>query len=115
MQEQIYHIVPIDQWRQAEIKGKYEPAGYATDGFIHCSYLHQLIRVANYNFKGRTDMVVLNISRSKTECKVIDENLEGSQELFPHIYGILPIDAVCEVLGFPCNNDGNFSLQKHRQ
>lgn len=44
------------------------------------------------------------------EADIIDENLEGGLELYPHLYGGLPISAVVEVIPFPCNVDGSFAL-----
>jgi uncharacterized protein (DUF952 family) len=43
-------------------------------------------------------------------CEVIDENLEGGAELFPHIYGRLPMSAIVGTHDFPCRNDGRFEL-----
>jgi mannose-6-phosphate isomerase-like protein (cupin superfamily) len=41
--------------------------------------------------------VLLEIDRSKVPRKVVDENLDGGSDLFPHIYGPLPLDAVVTV------------------
>jgi uncharacterized protein (DUF952 family) len=70
------------------------PLAFEADGFIHCSYAHQLAQVAEHHFRGGTDLVVLEIDPTALSCTVIDENLEGGGELFPHIYGRLPMAAV---------------------
>jgi uncharacterized protein (DUF952 family) len=41
--------------------------------------------------------VVFEIDPALLSCKVIDENLEGGIELFPHIYGRLPMSAVTRI------------------
>jgi uncharacterized protein (DUF952 family) len=66
--------------------------------------------VADFNFRGRSGLVLLEIDRSALPCDVIDENLDGGSELFPHIYGRLPMSAVRETYNFPCRSDGRFEL-----
>jgi uncharacterized protein (DUF952 family) len=38
--------------------------------------------------------VLLEIDPSRLSCRIVDENLEGGVELFPHVYGRLPMSAV---------------------
>ena len=104
----IYHITSASQWEAARRSGEYAPQGFPIEGFIHCSYRNQVCPVANRLFKGRTDLVLFEIDRSKITCKVIDENLEGGTELFPHVYGRLPMSAVVRIHDFPPDEDGTF-------
>ena len=78
--------------------------------FIHCSYSHQLLTVAHRFYQGQKGLVILVIESSKINGKLIEENLEGGTELYPHLYGALPIDAVIKAIAFPCNADGSFNL-----
>lgn len=110
MGENIFHLTSQDEWRQAIRKGEYKPGDFDHEGFIHCSYKHQLQSVANRLFRGQADLLVLVIDPSKLECQVVDENLEGGVERFPHIYGVLPINAVVDRMAFPCTPDGYFNL-----
>jgi uncharacterized protein (DUF952 family) len=109
MSEHIFHLTSQDEWWQAIRKGKYKPADFDHEGFIHCSYKQQLQSVANRLFRGQADLLVLVIDPSKLECQVIDENLEDGVERFPHIYGVLPVNAIVDTMAFPCNADGYFS------
>ena len=116
----LFHITTRGEWQQAqssEVESPtYLPKGFATEGFIHCSYRHQVVATANRIFKGQTDLVLLEIERwsslpegkSCLTCQVVDENLEGGTELFPHIYGHLPLEAVTHVYDFPCDASGLF-------
>jgi uncharacterized protein (DUF952 family) len=97
----LYHITSEREARAAAQAGKYTPAAFPREGFIHCSYAHQVLATLNRIFRGRTDLVVLEIDPALLGCKVVDENLEGGTELFPHIYGRLPMSAVVKVHAFP--------------
>ena len=105
----LYHITSAREAEAARKTGAYEPAAFGREGFIHCSHGHQVIAVANRIFRGRPDLVLLEIDPAAMDCKVIEENLEGGVELFPHIYGRLKMSAVIRVHFFPCDSDGRFS------
>ena len=110
MSEPLYHITSSSQWDAARTKGEYQPVGFADEQFIHCSYRHQLLTVAHRFYFGQSGLVILVIESSKINSSLIEENLEGGIELYPHLYGVLPIDAVCGTIAFPCNADGSFNL-----
>ena len=93
----ICHITTVDHWEDAQRAGTYEGDTLATEGFIHCSTREQVAVVANARFRGREDLVVLHIDESRLSAPVKYENLEGGEELFPHIYGPLNLDAVGDV------------------
>lgn len=90
----IYHITTAEAAEAAQQSGEYAPEGFALEGFIHCSYAHQIQGVLQRRFQGRRNLVLLEIEPSRLPCPVIDENLEGGTELFPHIYGRLPMSTV---------------------
>jgi uncharacterized protein (DUF952 family) len=94
----------------AKESGIYEPSAFVREGFIHCSYAHQVLAVANRIFRGRPDLILLEIDPAALDCRVVDENLEGGSELFPHIYGRLPMSAVIRTHDLPCDSEGVFSL-----
>lgn len=106
----IYHITRQPQHISAQKIGHYEPIDFADEGFIHCSFLHQIEPVANRLFQGQTDLVILEIDPQQLDCDVVTENLEGGSEKFPHIYGSLPYHAVLAIHLFPNSADGGFNL-----
>jgi uncharacterized protein (DUF924 family)/uncharacterized protein (DUF952 family) len=106
----IYHLTTGAEAARAAASGEYVPAGFEDEGFIHCSYSHQLTAVADARFRGRRDLVVLAIDRVALACEVVDENLEGGTERFPHVYGRLPTAAIVGTYDFPCRGDGAFEL-----
>ena len=106
----LYHIVPDELFTAAREAGWYRPAAFAEEGFVHCSYAHQVESVAAARFRGQRNLVLLAIDATALSVPVIDENLEGGEQLFPHVYGVIPVAAITAVHAFPCNSDGLFTL-----
>lgn len=106
----ILHIATAAEWEKAKTAGSYTADTLASEGFIHCSNSHQVTTVANTRFWGRDDLVLLCIDRNTVKAEIRDENLEGGENLFPHIYGALNIDSVVEVFSFVPQSDGSFVL-----
>ena len=106
----IVHILRIGELEKAEEQGWYEAESLQKQGFIHCSLMHQIIAVANANYRGIEDMVMLVINEDKVKNAVVYEDLYNEGQEFPHIYGTLNLNAVEKVIAFPCNPDGTFSL-----
>ena len=110
MAQHIYHITSEDEWKEAFAVGEYRSADFESETFIHCSYAYQLMGVADRLFRGKRDLVLLVIDLSQLNCKVVDENLADGTELYPHVYGPLPFEAVVKVLPFPSKHDGGYML-----
>lgn len=106
----LYHITTEPEAASAQRSGEYVPRGFAREGFIHCSHPHQVAAVANRIFRGQKNLVVLKIDPTKVGCAIVEENLEGGSELYPHIYGRLPFSAVVAIRPFPCDEEGNFTF-----
>jgi uncharacterized protein (DUF952 family) len=109
MSNTIYHLVTESEFR-AQVKGNaYTPARFDQDGFIHCTgEPDTLLAVANDYFASVEEpILVLVIETIKLTAEVRFEppapvagggtsHLEEAQ-LFPHIYGLLNLDAVTEI------------------
>ena len=106
----IFHITTMAEASEAAKSGEYAPRAFEREGFIHCSYAHQVCNVANRRFKGQTDLVLFEIDPARVPHRIIDENLEGGTELFPHIYGRLPMSTVMQTHAFLCNDAGEFQF-----
>ncbi len=107
----ILHITLADRWTQAKNLGSYRSDTLATEGFIHCSTLTQVIGSANRFFKGLQDVVVLVIDRDRVTAEIRDEGIDP-HNLFPHIYGELNIDAVVKAIDLETGTDGLFTMPK---
>lgn len=106
----LYHITTAGEANAAGERGEYRPAAFDREGFIHCSYERQVLATANRIFRGRDDLALLEIDLRQLTCPVVDENLEGGSELYPHIYGPLSMHAVLAIHPFPPDADGTFTL-----
>lgn len=94
----IFHIAETEAW--ASRSDSYTPTGFDEDGFIHCSTAAQLDRVANDFYAEGDDLTLLTIATERVGSMLVYEDLYEASELFPHIYGPLPLAAVVEAVGY---------------
>jgi uncharacterized protein (DUF952 family) len=107
----IYHITTRSSWLAAQSTGSYTPDSLASQGFIHCSKVDQVLRVANTFYHDQSGLVILTINPSRLMSSLRWEpGTDKADELFPHIYGPLNIDAVLRILDFTPGLDGVFHL-----
>ena len=97
--EHIFHIALTEDWEAAKRAGEYRVStrgrGLDDVGFIHGSFRDQVERIGSFHYATTPEpVIVLDIDTRRLKAPVRIENLEGGSELFPHIYGPLPIDAV---------------------
>jgi uncharacterized protein (DUF952 family) len=97
----IYHIARQRDWQAARATDVYAPPDFAADGFIHCCTAEQIAGVADRYFRGQTDLVLLRIEPARLGADVRWEDLTGSGETYPHIYGPLELAAVDAVTPLP--------------
>ncbi len=102
----IYHIAKLEEFYNSKNRGSYFPIQFHQDGFIHCSTKNQVVTVANNWFKTSTDLVLLEIDQNKLMADVKYENLEGGQEFYPHVYGVIPFSAISRYSYFVPQSSG---------
>ena len=107
----IYHITSRTSWLVAKKSGSYTADSLATAGFIHCSKLEQVERTANVWYTGQHGLVLLEIDETRLRSEVrYEPGTDKPDDLFPHIYGPLNVDAVIHVHDFEPDPSGHFSL-----
>jgi uncharacterized protein (DUF952 family) len=106
----ILHITTNQSWDAAVATGSYRDVSLEDEGFIHCSTVQQILGPANEFYRGQSDLVLLCISSSAVEAEIIYEDCYETGMAYPHIYGPLNVSAVKQVVEFPPNADGSFSL-----
>lgn len=106
----LYHIATRADWEAAQRLGSYQTDSLALEGFIHCSTRAQVLATANRFFRRQPELVLIVIAPPRLCSEVRYENLEGGEELFPHLYGPLNLEAVTAVYPFVPGADGSFSM-----
>lgn len=101
----LYHVALREDWAEAERRGAYSwsTRGARVDdvGFVHLAYAHQWPGVIERFYADRPDLVVLVVDPERIDGEVRDEPAPDTGELFPHLYGELPVDAVVGTLDAP--------------
>ena len=109
--EHIYHICKREAWDEASKKNCFHSESLAKEGFIHCSKYVQVLRVANTFFRGQENLVLLVIEPGKVRAEIRWEpGMDKPDELFPHIYGDLNLEAVNQILDLNVSPNGQFHL-----
>ncbi|KAA3655901.1 MAG: DUF952 domain-containing protein [Chloroflexi bacterium] len=106
----ILHITTKAGWQTAVSAQAYRDNSLDAEGFIHCSTPAQVLFPANAIFQGQHNLILLCIDPDKLTHQLVYEDCYESGIEFPHLYGPLNMDAVVDVVDFPPNEDGTFSL-----
>lgn len=91
----IYHIVLPEKWESIRHNSSYYAESLDTEGFIHCSYDHQLDDVIGRYYSDAPEVVILKLDIGKLTSKLVSEPSTGG-EVYPHIYGPINLDAVVD-------------------
>ena len=102
----IFHICRSDEWHSAIERGMYSGSSQdKKDGYIHFSASNQVIESAAKHRAGQKELVLLTVDGDLLEPSLKWEAARGD-ELFPHLYGDLPINAVLRAEELPLGPDG---------
>ena len=111
MTELFFHITTCSAWSAGQKSGEYRADSLGQEGFIHCSKVAQILRVANDYYTGQQGLLILMVDPSKLKAELRwDPGSDQADELFPHIYGPVNLEAVVDVFDFEPGPDGKFSL-----
>jgi uncharacterized protein (DUF952 family) len=111
----IYHITTQSAWTHARALGTYAPPSLTAEGFVHCSRKEQVIRVANTLYRSREDLIVLAINITLLQDSQVREDCTESGEVFPHIYGPVPTQAIDHHINLEPCSDGTFDWPESRE
>jgi uncharacterized protein (DUF952 family) len=75
------------------------------DGFIHLSAAHQVKGTLAAHYAGRTDLVLLTIDADAFESSLVWEPSRNGEQ-FPHLYGVLPVNALQAAVRLVLGEDG---------
>lgn len=107
----ILHITTQTAWQAAQQAGEYIAPSLDTEGFIHCSTADQVVAVAERFYAGQRGLVLLILDSSRVRPQVkYEPGADKPDELFPHVYGPINLDAVTRVADFAPDSKGNWIL-----
>lgn len=109
----IFHMCRAEEWEAARDAGAYPGSSQdRADGFIHFSTAGQLPVSAAKHRAGQTGLVLLTVDAAALGAPLKWEPSRGGQ-LFPHLYGALPVGAVRRVDPLALGADGLHILPPH--
>lgn len=90
----IYHMCRADEWQAAQSTGLYPGSSQdRADGFIHFSTAAQVRASAAKHRAGQSGLLLLAVAADALGDSLKWEPARGG-DLFPHLYGALPVAAV---------------------
>lgn len=109
MQPVIYTLLRGADWRAAQQAGAY--AGSADDrrdGYLHFSTAAQLRETDAKHRRGEADLWMLAVDAASLGEALRWEPAAGGSRpgLFPHLYAVLPLEAVLAATPLPLRADG---------
>lgn len=102
----LYHMCRAEEWQAAQETGIYPGSSQdREDGFIHFSTAAQVKESAAKHRAGQDGLLLLEVDASALGAALKWEPSRGGQ-LFPHLYGALPANAVISAHPLPLGADG---------
>ena len=102
----IYHLAREAGWRDAARSGRYTgTAEDRADGYLHFSTAAQVAESAAKHRSGETDIVLIAVDADSVGDALRWEPARGG-DLFPHLYGALPLSSVLWSTPLPLGDDG---------
>ena len=102
----LIHLCQRSAWINALAAGEYRAASLESEGFIHCSRPEQILAVANNFYRSLDDLVLLWIEPGRVQPEIRWE--QADNQVFPHVYGPLNLDAVLAVSPLKSDSDRIF-------
>jgi uncharacterized protein (DUF952 family) len=99
----IAHVALPQDWERAEANGSYDVSTRGVSlveaDFVHAATRSQLPGVLDSFYADVPDvlLLVLDVDRLEHEgASVVWEHVDGADEPFPHVYGVVPVVAVVD-------------------
>ena len=106
----VYKICPEPLWREAEAAGTFRGAPVdLEDGYIHFSTAAQARETAARHFAGQAGLLLVAAEAEALGEALRHEPSRGG-DLFPHLYGPLPLGAGRWVKPLPLEADGRHAF-----
>lgn len=101
-----YKLADAAEWAAAQASGAYDgSAADRADGFIHLSTARQLPGTALKHYAGRSGLILARVDLDALGDALRWEPSRGG-DLFPHVYGPLPLSAAGPARALEITADG---------
>lgn len=104
----MFHLALASEWRAGWREGRYTPARFAAEGFVHCcdDEATTLKVAAAYFAKANEEVLVAELDEAALDVEVRREapvppdgakHAHHDGRKFPHVYGSIPASAVVRI------------------
>ena len=101
-----FKLIDSVEWTAALSTGRYDGSAVdRADGYIHMSTAAQLAETARRHYAGRGELMLLAVDTAALGKALLWEPSRGG-DLFPHLYGPLPVTAVGTVRALTVSDKG---------
>jgi len=102
----IYKVCPQSVWESIRTLDEWTGSMHdQRDGFIHFSAAHQLAGTVARHFSGQSRLKLIAVDPDRLGAQLLWEASRDG-DLFPHLYGPLPLSAVIEARDLIVNDNG---------
>ena len=91
---EIFHFADPTRWQLAQALGQYAPESFIGEGFIHAATRAQIPGVTERHLRGTGPRVQLTLDCTALGEIVQWEWSDAGGDLFPHVFGPIPLAAV---------------------
>ena len=104
----IYKVCPTSTWNKAIVNGEFTGAGIdLEDGYIHFSTGDQLKATVELHFRGQKDLCIIAVWSHNLDIKW---EAARNGQLFPHLYGRLPLTEVAVIWNLNLSANGTYEF-----
>ena len=101
----VFKVCEMDEWEEAKDKDLFKGSkSDQCDGFIHLSTSAQLKGTLEKYFKSKSQLYLLEV---KTDDLELVWEISRNDEIFPHLYKPLPLNAITKVYRILMDTKGN--------
>lgn len=106
----IYKVCSTAEWQVAVANRTFSGSAVdLRDGFIHFSAAHQVTETVRRHFQGQADLIVIAVDPRPLGADLRWEASRGG-DLFPHLYGNLPVVAAVRAIPLQFDDAGEVVL-----
>lgn len=94
-EDALFHFTTPREWGAAQVTGTIVPAGFADEGFVHCSTGAQLAGTIERHFGGHDELVLLRLVDDHVAPDLRWEESRPGQ-VYPHLHRPLLLSDVAD-------------------